>query len=178
MITGRGGELKRDGGLLTFFPRKGGGALIREGGLNRGFTVCNTTFDLLFKIYFCSWTGISNKWNVTSQLWHAHLRSLSAIASSSLDKSSSSWFKSCLTFALLLSSTLSSSKINHPNARPSFISGLDCRSWSLHSYKKQQMSRSSNLSSEPKSDIKATLQIDYDPFHTYSHVKFYPSLPW
>ena len=30
-----GGELKRDGGLLTFFPRKGGG-LIREGGLNRG----------------------------------------------------------------------------------------------------------------------------------------------
>ena len=26
------------------------------------------------------------------------------------------------------------------------------------------------MSSEPKSDIKATLQIDYDPFHTYSHV--------
>ena len=32
MIRGRG-ELKRDGGLLTFFPRKGGGDYLQREGL-------------------------------------------------------------------------------------------------------------------------------------------------
>ena len=34
-----GGALNREGGLIHFPPLKRGGGLIREGGLNRGFTV-------------------------------------------------------------------------------------------------------------------------------------------
>ena len=40
-MEGRGrGRLNREGGLINFPPLKRGGELIREGRLNRGFTVC------------------------------------------------------------------------------------------------------------------------------------------
>ena len=37
---GGGGGLNREGEFINFLPLKRGGGLIREGGLNRGFTVC------------------------------------------------------------------------------------------------------------------------------------------
>ena len=51
IIRGRGRGLKREGALLTFFPWKGGGRLIREGGgLNRTgsrFSACSL-IELIF----------------------------------------------------------------------------------------------------------------------------------
>ena len=46
--------LKERGSLLTFFPWKRGGGLIREGELNRGFTVCSfkITRHLFYMILF------------------------------------------------------------------------------------------------------------------------------
>ena len=61
MIRGRG-ELKRDGGLLTFFPRKGGGGgyLQREGLIEdlRSATQLSTHFS---KYTFALEFAISNK---------------------------------------------------------------------------------------------------------------------
>ena len=46
---GRGG-LKREGELIYFLPLKRGGGLIREGGLNKGFTVLSTMTLMLFRV--------------------------------------------------------------------------------------------------------------------------------
>ena len=47
---GRRGGLKREGGLIYFLPLKRGGGLIRERGLNRGFTVLSTMTLMLFRV--------------------------------------------------------------------------------------------------------------------------------
>ena len=49
-IRGRGGGAEKKGGLIKFFPLKRGGGLIKEGVLNRGFTVNKLIFVFLFFI--------------------------------------------------------------------------------------------------------------------------------
>ena len=49
-IKREGGGAEKGGGLIKFFPLKRGRGLIKEGALNRGFTVNMLTFVFLFFI--------------------------------------------------------------------------------------------------------------------------------
>ena len=49
---GEGGGLNREGWLINFPPLKRGGGVIREGGLNRGFTL-STFLDFVSGLHNC-----------------------------------------------------------------------------------------------------------------------------